>query len=193
MAARDAQPRVCVGKIGAAHGLRGEVRLKSFTADPMAITRYGALESEDGALALEIEAARPGKDMLVARFKGVTDRTAAERLRNLDLYVPRARLPATEAEEFYHADLVGLAAVTCDGAEIGRVIAVHNFGAGDVLEIRPHGGATLMLPFTQDIVPEVDVAAGRLVVVPPAESAEPPPSPAFPHKGGGSASGQASS
>ncbi|SRR5581483_3199821 len=198
MAGRDAQPRVCVGKIGAAHGLRGEVRLKSFTADPMAITRYGALESEDGALSLEIEAARAGKDALVARFKGIADRSAAERLRNLALYVPRARLPATEPEEFYHADLIGLAAVTRDGDEIGRVIAVHNFGAGDILEIRPPEGPVLMLPFTEAVAPEVDIAGGRLVVVPPAESpaegsdsASPPPrNPGKPAlRGGGSTSG----
>jgi 16S rRNA processing protein RimM len=167
------QQRVCVGRIGAAHGLRGEVRLQSFTADPMAITRYGALETKDGAQSLEIETARPAKDMLVARFKGVGDRTAAERLRNVELYVPRARLPATEAEEFYHADLIGLAAVSPAGEEIGSVVAVHNFGAGDVLEIRPHGGATLMLPFTEAVVPQVDIAAGKLVVVPLEETEDP--------------------
>lgn len=165
------QSRVCVGRIGAAHGLRGEVRLKSFTADPMAIASYGALESEDGALSLEIEHVRAGKDMLVARFKGVGDRTAAERLCNLDLYVPRARLPATEAEEFYHADLIGLTAVTADGAELGSVIAVYNFGAGDMLEIRLQaGGQTLLLPFTETAVPGVDIAGGRIVVAPTSET-----------------------
>jgi 16S rRNA processing protein RimM len=160
--------RICVGRIGAAHGTRGEVKLWSFTADPMAIADYGALESEDGMRSFEIEALRPAKDFLVARFAGVADRTAAEQLRNLDLYVARGRLPAPEADEFYHADLVGLAVVDRQGTTLGTVAAVHNFGAGDLIEVRPaRGGMTVMLPFTEAIVPLVDVAAGRIVVEPP--------------------------
>jgi 16S rRNA processing protein RimM len=163
-----ARERVRVGKVGAAHGLRGEVRLQSFTADPMAIAHYGALESEDGTLSLEIESVRPAKDVLVARFKGVADRSAAEQLRNLELFVPRTRLPAPEADEFYHADLIGLAAVDADGVEIGTVVAVHNFGAGDILEVRPQAGrSTVMLPFTDATVPVVDIAGGRIVIDPP--------------------------
>ena len=114
-----------------------------------------------------IEALRPGKNFLVARFAGVNDRTAAEALRNIDLYVPRDRLPPTEAEEFYHADLIGLAAVTTDGRPLGTVVAVHDFGAGELVEIRPETGRTVMVPFTEAVVPVVDVAGGRIVVDPP--------------------------
>src|SRR6476646_8260279 len=96
---------VCIAQIGAAHGVRGEVRLKAFTQDPLAVTRYGLLESEDGTRRVEIETVRPAKDMLIARLKGVTDRNAAEALKNIRLYVPRAKLPLPEAGEFYHADL----------------------------------------------------------------------------------------
>jgi 16S rRNA processing protein RimM len=167
--------RVCVAEIGAAHGLAGEVRLRAFTADPLAITAYGTLHAEDGR-GFTIAAVRPGKDCLVARLAGVADRTAAERLRNLKLYVPRERLPAIEEPEtYYHADLVGLAAVGPDGAVLGSVSAVQNFGAGDLLEIRPAaGGPTVLLPFTQEVVPVVDVPGGRVVVNPPAEALIPP-------------------
>ena len=159
---------MCVGRIGAAHGARGEVKLWSFTADPMAIKDYGALATEDGKRTFTIETLRPGKDFLVARLSGVTDRTAAEKLGNLDLYIARDRLPPAEADEFYHADLIGLTAIGTDGRELGTVIAIHNFGASDLIEIRPtQGGATVMLPFTEAIVPVVDIAGGRIVVDPP--------------------------
>ena len=158
--------RICVAQIGAAHGIRGEVRLRSFTGDPMAITSYGPLESEDGTRRFEIEALRPSKDLFVARLAGVKDRNAAEALTNLKLYVSRDRLPPAAEGEFYHADLVGLAAVTPDGASLGTVTAVHNFGAGDVIEIKPESGETLLVPFTDTAVPEIDIAAGRMVVVP---------------------------
>ena len=158
--------RICVAQIGAAHGIRGEVRLRPFTGDPMAITSYGPLESEDGTRRFEIEALRPSKDLFVARFAGVKDRNAAEALTNLKLYVSRDRLPPAAEGEFYHADLVGLAAVTPDGTSLGTVTAVHNFGAGDVIEIKPESGETLLVPFTDTAVPEIDIAAGRMVVVP---------------------------
>ena len=159
--------RILVAQIGAAHGLRGEVRLWSFTENPLAVRDYGVLESEDGGQTFEIEALRPAKDFLVARLRGIRDRTAAEALRNVQLYVPRDRLPKPPAEEFYHADLVGLAVVAADGRELGSVIAVHNFGAGDLIEVRPLVGPTVLLPFTEAVVPEVDVAAGRLIADPP--------------------------
>jgi 16S rRNA processing protein RimM len=160
--------RVCVAQIGGAHGIRGEVKLKSFTADPMAVKDYGPLTSEDGAASFEIEALRPAKGYLVARLRGVADRDAAERLARLRLFVPRERLPPPAPEEFYHVDLIGLAAVTADGAEFGTVVAVHDFGAGDILELRPRsGGTTIMVPFTEVFVPRVDLAAGRVTVVPP--------------------------
>jgi 16S rRNA processing protein RimM len=162
--------RVLVAQIGAAHGVRGEVRLKAFTEDPLNVVRYGALETEDGRR-VEIEAARRAKDMLVARLKGVTDRDGAEALRNVRLYVARERLPQPADDEFYHADLVGLAAQTRDGAAFGVVKAVHNFGASDLLEIEPAaGGPTIMLAFSEQAVPVVDIAGGRIVVEPPADT-----------------------
>jgi 16S rRNA processing protein RimM len=164
--------RICVARIGAAHGVRGEVKLWSFTEDPAAIGSYGPLESQDGTRRFEIEALRPAKDHFVARIAGVGDRDAAERLRNLELYIPRERLPKIEeADTFYHADLIGLQAVTQDGGDIGTVAAVHNFGASDVIEIKPAaGGEPLLVPFTDATVPEIDLDARRIVVVPPAET-----------------------
>src|SRR5690349_1846567 len=162
--------RVCVAQIGAAHGVRGEVRLWTFTADPMAVTQYGPLESEDGKRSFEISAIRAAKDHLVARLKGVDDRNAAERLTNTKLFVARERLPQTESDEFYHADLIGLRVEDGNGNEIGAVIGVYNFGAGDILEIQPPGGGAMMLPFTETVVPEVDIKGGRIVVVPPVET-----------------------
>jgi 16S rRNA processing protein RimM len=174
MAAGQQRARICVARIGAAHGLRGEVRLNSFTADPVAATGYGPLESEDGRRAFEIETWRQGTGFLVVRFKGIADRTAAERLCNLDLYVSRDRLPKPEPDEFYHADLIGLRAITVDGNEIGTVIALHDFGAGDLIEIAPPtGGTTMMLPFTAAVVPKVDIAGGAIVVMPPAVVSDP--------------------
>jgi 16S rRNA processing protein RimM len=137
----------------------------------MAVMDYGALTSEDGSTSFEIATARPAKGHLVARFRGVDDRNAAERLTNLRLFVPRERLAPPAADEFYHADLIGLIAVTADGVEFGTVVAVHDFGAGDLLELRPTAGAaTIMLPFTDTCVPEIDIAGGRITVVPPQES-----------------------
>jgi 16S rRNA processing protein RimM len=161
--------RICLGQIGAAHGVRGEVRLHSFTADPQAIAGYGSLESDDGRI-FEIESLRPAKNHLVAKLAGITSRSAAEQLTNIKLYVPRERLPApVEADEFYHADLIGLAVVDRAGQRLGTVVAIHNFGAGDLIEVRQaEGEPTQMLPFDEATVPEVDLAAGRLVVELPA-------------------------
>ena len=168
MTSGPAAQRICVARIGAPHGVRGEVKLWSFTEDPLALTNYGALESEDGTARFTIEAMRPAKGHLVARLAGVSDRDAAARLTNVELYVPRERLPATEHDEFYHADLIGLAAVDAGGAALGTVVAVHNFGAGDLLEIKPAGGnTTVMMPFTETTVPVVDLAGGRIVIDPP--------------------------
>jgi len=162
--------KVRVARIGAAHGIRGEVKLWSFTEDPMAVAGYGPLQTADGARRFEIEAARPAKDFLVARIAGIGDRNAAEKLRNTDLFVPRDRLPPiADSDTFYHADLVGLPAVNEHGAVLGIVVAIHNFGAGDIIEIDPGGGEPLLLPFTETTVPTIDLKAGRIVVVPPAE------------------------
>ena len=160
--------RICVAQIGAAHGLKGEMRLWSFTQHPAAFAGYGPLESEDGTRRFEIESLRPAKDHFVGRLRGVNDRNAAEALRNLKLYVAREKLPQTEDDTFYHADLIGLAAVTTNGEPYGEIVAVQNFGAGDILEIR-RGGETLMLPFTESAVPQIDIAAGRVVVAPPVD------------------------
>jgi 16S rRNA processing protein RimM len=163
--------RICVAQIGAAHGIRGEVRLRSFTEEPSAVTSYGPLESEDGAQRFTIEALRPAKNHFVARLAGVEDRDAAEKLTGLRLYVPRDRLPPVEDDEtFYHADLVGLAAVAPDGAAIGKVTAILNFGAGDIVEIARQEGEPLLVPFTDATVPKIDIAGGRMVVVPLAET-----------------------
>jgi 16S rRNA processing protein RimM len=158
--------RICVAQIGAPHGVRGEVKLWPFTAEPESVRDYGPLESEDGARRFEIETLRTAKDHLLVRLKGVNDRDAAERLTNTRLFVPRERLPATEADdEFYHADLIGLAVVDADGNELGSVAALHNFGAGDLIEVKPaQGNATVLLQFTEAAVPVVDLAGRRIVV-----------------------------
>lgn len=162
--------RICVAQIGAAHGLKGEVGLWPFTEQPDAVARYGTLRSEDGAREFEIESMRVAKDHFIARFRGVSDRTAADALCNLRLYIPRERLPEPEdAATFYHADLIGLEAATANGELKGQVIAVQNFGAGDILEIRLADGRTAMLPFNDAAVPAVDLAGGRIVIDPPAD------------------------
>ena len=163
--------RIRVARIGAAHGVRGEVKLWSFTQDPAAVADYGPLETQDGRLVV-VESLRAAKDHFVARLAGVNDRDAAEALRNVELFIARDVLPPIEeADTFYYADLVGLAAVTAEGAKLGTVSAVHNFGAGDIIEIVPDaGGAPLMLSFTETAVPKVDLAARQIVVVPPPET-----------------------
>jgi 16S rRNA processing protein RimM len=162
--------RIVVARIGAAHGVRGEVRLKSFTEDPLAVRTYVPLEAEDGR-AFTITAARraagTSPDMLVVSFKGVASRNEAEALTNLELSISRERLPKAAEDEFYHADLIGLDAVGKDGAALGTVIAVQNFGAGDLLEIAPKRGVTILVPFTRTAVPDVDIAGKRVVVDPP--------------------------
>ena len=161
--------QVCVARIGAAHGVRGAVKLWTFTEDPFAVTRYGPLATKDGARAFEVAHAREGKGHLVATLKGVTSRNEAERLNGLELYVARDKLPATDEDEYYHTDLIGLAAVTTADAPLGKVVAIHNFGAGDIIEIAPPSGATMLLPFTNAVVPTVDIAGGRVVIEVPAE------------------------
>ena len=159
--------RVLLGQIGAAQGLKGEVRLRSYTQDPAAIARYGALDDERGGK-IEIESLRATPKALIARIKGVTTREAAEALNHTKLYIARALLPARDEEEWYHADLIGLAVVDRQGESIGSVVGVQNFGAGDLIEVKPKsGGPTVLVPFTRDTVPEVDVEGGRLTLVPP--------------------------
>jgi 16S rRNA processing protein RimM len=161
--------QICVARIGAAHGVRGEVRLWTFTEDLLAVLNYGPLTTKDGTRQFEVARAREAKDHLVATFKGVADRSAAERLNGIELYIARDQLPATKDDEYYHADLIGLTAETTAGEPLGRVIAIHNFGAGDIIEIAPPAGPTIMLPFTNAVVPTVDVAGGRVLIELPAE------------------------
>ena len=160
---------ICVARIGAAHGVRGAVKLWTFTEDPLAVTAYGPLVTKDGARSFEIATAREAKGHLVATLKGIATREDAEHLNGIELYIARDKLPATDADEYYHADLIGLAAVNGAGESIGRVIAIHNFGAGDIIEIAPPQGATMLLPFTNAVVPSVDLASGRVVIELPAE------------------------
>jgi 16S rRNA processing protein RimM len=160
---------ICIARIGAAHGVGGAVKLWTFTEDPFAVKSYGPLTTKDGARQFEVTHVREARDHLVATLKGVTSRDEAERLNGIELYVARDRLPATDDDEYYHADLIGLAAVNAADEPLGRVIAIHNFGAGDIIEIAPSTGATLLLPFTNAVVPTVDIAGGRVVIELPAE------------------------
>ena len=164
--------RIRVARIGAVHGVRGEVKLWSFTQDPMAAANYGPLETEDGARRFEIETMRAAKDHFVARIAGIADRDAAASLRNVDLFVSRDKLPPIkDADTYYFADLVGLSAVGQDGAVLGKVTAVHNFGAGDLIEIATTaGGEPLLLPFTETVVPKIDIALRQIVIVLPTVS-----------------------
>src|ERR1700710_3315327 len=149
---------ICVARIGAAHGVRGAVKLWTFTEDPFAVKAYGPLLTKDGTRSFKLATAREAKGHLVATLKGIATREDAERLNGIELYIARDKLPATDEDEYYHADLIGLAAVTSADAPLGRVIAIHNFGAGDIIEIAPPKGATILLPFTNAVVPTVDLA-----------------------------------
>ena len=160
---------ICIARIGAAHGVRGAVKLWTFTEDPFAVKTYGPLLTKDGARSFEVATAREAKGHLVATLKGIATREDAERLNGLELYVAREKLPATENDEYYHADLIGLAAVNAANEPIGRVTAIHNFGAGDIIEVAPPQGSTMLLPFTNAVVPTVDLEGGRVVIELPAE------------------------
>jgi 16S rRNA processing protein RimM len=160
---------ICVARIGAAHGVRGAVKLWTFTEDPLAVKRYGPLLTKDGAQQFEVATAREAKGHLVATLKGIDTREEAERLNGLELYIAREKLPATDEDEYYHADLIGLAAVTTANEPLGRVVAIHNFGAGDIIEIAPPQGSTMLLPFSNAVVPSVDLSGGRVVIELPEE------------------------
>jgi 16S rRNA processing protein RimM len=160
MAGSDPTGLVCVGAIAGAFGVRGEARVKSFCAEPVEIASYSPLATEDGR-EFRLRITRPVKDGFAVRLSGVETREQAENLRGTRLYAPRERLPALAEDEYYHADLIGLEVVDTGGAVLGRVRAVHDFGAGDVVEVA--GPSELMLPFTRAVVPTVDLAVGRLV------------------------------
>ena len=160
---------ICVARIGAPHGVRGAVKLWTFTEDPLAVRHYGPLLTKDGARQFEVTHVREAKGHLVATLKGIATREEAERLNGVELYVASEKLPDTSADEYYHADLIGLAAVDAAGEPLGRVIAIHNFGAGDIIEVAPPNGATMLLPFTNAVVPTVDLEGGRVVIEVPDE------------------------
>lgn len=161
----DSGKRVCVGVVTGAHGLRGLVRVRPYTDVPEDVGAYGPVESADGRASFELEVRnRTGKGQILVHIDGVDDRNAAEALKGMEFYVPRARLPEAEEEEFYYADLVGLLVLGQDDAELGTVRAVQNFGGGDMLEIDDRRGGVSTIPFTRAAVPEVDVSGGRVVV-----------------------------
>ena len=155
-----------LGRIAGAHGIRGEVAILPYTTKPQDIAAYGALSDASGVRSFRITSARMTPKGVVARLVGVEDRTAAAALKGVELYVDRNLLPATQEGEFYHADLIGLTAVDAGGRTTGKIVAVHNFGAGDLVEVALAGSRkTELVPFSEAHVPQVDLAAGRAVVV----------------------------
>ena len=162
--------RVCIGAIAGAFGVQGEVRLKSFTTNPGDIATYGPLWTEDGGRSFSVRLTRPVTGGLGARLEGVLTREDAEALKGVTLWVDRSMLPSLPDDEFYHTDLIGLEVVDTGGAVLGRVHAIYDHGAGDILEIT--GAHAMMLPFTRAFVPTVDIEAGRIVVDPPEPDAE---------------------
>ena len=166
-----ATDRVCVGAIAGAFGVQGEVRLKSFCADPGAIGSYAPLYSEDGSRSFTVKITRTLNGAMAARLSGIATKEQADALRGLTLYADRAKLPNLPDDEFYHADLIGLEVLDTGGARLGTVQAVHNHGAGDILEVyAPGQRTTLLLPFTRAVVPTVDLTAGRIIADPPEEA-----------------------
>ncbi|MFV2092104.1 MAG: ribosome maturation factor RimM [Hyphomicrobiales bacterium] len=162
----DSPERVCLGRITGVHGVRGLVTVQPFTQNPADISAYGPVQTGSGRR-LELTVKSTKKNGLIVAVSGVTSREAAAALRGEEVFTSRDRLPGTGTDEWYCADLVGLAAVNPAGEKLGTVIAVENFGAGDLLEIAPQSGESIYLPFTSEIVPEVDVPGGRVVLVPP--------------------------
>lgn len=165
----DGDELICVGAVAGAFGVNGEARIKSFCAKPEDIARYAPLLTEDGARSFTLRVTRPVAGGFAARLGGVATREQAEALRGLRLHAPRSRLPALPDDEFYHADLIGLEAVDTGGAPLGIVRAVENHGGGDFLEIARPPEAPLLVPFTREAVPTVDLAARRVVIDPPEE------------------------
>ncbi|UZF94606.1 ribosome maturation factor RimM [Bosea sp. NBC_00550] len=164
---------ILLGIVGAPHGVRGEVRIKTFTGDPLAIAGYGPLVDRKGRT-YEIDDVRPAKEVVVARLKGVTTREQAEALNGVELLVARDKLAASEDEdEFLHADLIGCTVIGPDGATLGTVTTVENYGAGDLLDVETPDGRSVLIPFTKAVVPRIDIAARRIEAEPPAGLFEP--------------------
>ena len=171
----DSKPnKILLGQIGAAHGIKGQVRIATHTQDPQAIGSYGPLDTDRPGLTVTLTGVRLQKNVVIAHIKGISDRTAAEQLNGVRLYVDRDRLPDTEDEDdFYHADLIGLDARLDSGVSIGKVSAVPNFGAGDLIEVRDDtSGDTYLYPFTRAVVPHIDIAGGFLTIVVPLDAPE---------------------
>lgn len=168
----DTSSRILMGTIGAAHGIKGEVRIASHTQDPEAIADYGPLDTNRPGLTITIEQARLQKTVLIARLKGIRDRNAAELLNGVELYVDRSRLPEIEDDDdFYHADLIGMDARLENGVSIGAVSAIYDHGAGDILEVRdPRSGDTFLYPFTRAVVPTIEISQGFLIIAPPLDA-----------------------
>jgi 16S rRNA processing protein RimM len=163
MTSEDDQ-KVLMAKIGAAHGIRGEVRVKPYGDDPLSFADYGILTTLDGKRSFEVERARVQKTVVITKFKGITDRNQAEELNGIDLFIDRDQLPEPEEDEFYYSDLTGLDVLDQTGETLGKIIAVQDFGAGDLLEVRPKRGRSFYVPFTKDFVPEIDLENGRVSV-----------------------------
>jgi 16S rRNA processing protein RimM len=171
----DSRPnRILLGQIGAAHGIKGQVRIATHTQDPQAIGSYGPLETDRPGLTITLTKVRLQKNVVIAHIKGISDRTAAEQLNGVNLYIDREKLPEPDDEDdFYHADLIGLDARLDSGVTIGKVSAVPNFGAGDLIEVKdPQSGDTYLYPFTRAVVPVVDLAGGFLTIVVPLDAPE---------------------
>lgn len=162
---------VCIGAVMGSYGVRGEARVKSFCAEPSAIGDYGLLLDDEGR-AWRLEVLRPVKGGYAVRMAGLRDKEAADALRGQRLWAPREALPALPDDEFYHADLIGLQALDTGGAALGQVQAVHDHGAGDILELRPSQGPSILVPFTRAVVPMVDLAGGRLMIDLPEEPSD---------------------
>ncbi|POF32884.1 ribosome maturation factor RimM [Roseibium marinum] len=159
--------KVLMALIGAAHGIRGEVRVKPFGGDPLSFSDYGTLTTKDGKRSFEVEHARVKKTVVITKFKGIADRNQAEELNGVELYIRRDQLPEPDEDEFYYSDLNGLTVIDQSGKMLGKVVSVQDFGAGDLLEIRPRRGGTFYVPFTREIVPEISLAEKRVTVVLP--------------------------
>jgi len=165
MTTKDKKDRVLLGEITGVHGIRGDLLVRSYTQAPEAIASYGPLADASGARHFSLKVVRSTDKGIVARIEGIADRTAAEKLRGTKLFIDRAQLPETEVSEFYHADLIGLKAVSEDGAHLGEIVSVQNFGAGDLLELKPvSGAATEFIPFEDPWVPRVDLKSGLVVI-----------------------------
>lgn len=170
----DPRELICVGVVTGARGIKGDVRVKSFTAEPEDLDRYGPLLDKTGLKTYGVKVTGVAKGQLIVRFKGVADRNAAEALKGTELFVPEDALPPPEEDEFYFKDLIGLRAELADGSAFGTITAVENFGAGDVLEISGPVKGGVMIPFTREVVPVVDLKGAKVVIIPPDGLLDPP-------------------